>query len=122
MATSKLSPLFVPRFKIPGGVTAAKGFKAAWMDCEPKERNPYLAPVTCDVDATATDEVSVFSGYDMASDEPGTEQTWGGVIISKLPPFLSYTSPPSSEMVGGVIISKCNLFAKSANLYGHLGM
>ncbi|KAJ6688522.1 hypothetical protein OIU74_017099 [Salix koriyanagi] len=48
-----------------------------------KGEKPDLAPVTCDVDATD------------AGDESGTGQAWGGAIISKLPPFLSFTGSPS---------------------------
>ncbi|KAG6753343.1 hypothetical protein POTOM_043403 [Populus tomentosa] len=52
------APIFLPEGpwqQIPGGVTAAKGFKAAGMygGLRAKGEKPDLALVTCDVDATA---------------------------------------------------------------------
>ncbi|XP_058003100.1 arginine biosynthesis bifunctional protein ArgJ, chloroplastic isoform X2 [Hevea brasiliensis] len=52
------APIFIPEGpwkEIPGGVTAAKGFKAAGMygGLRAKGEKPDLALVTCDVDATA---------------------------------------------------------------------
>lgn len=46
--------------QVPGGVTAAKGFKAAGMygGLRAKGQKPDLALVTCDVDAIAAGELS----------------------------------------------------------------
>lgn len=46
--------------QVPGGVTAAKGFKAAGMygGLRAKGEKPDLALVTCDVDAIAAGELS----------------------------------------------------------------
>ena len=51
---------YVINVQIPGGVTAAEGFKAAGMygGLRAKGEKPDLALVTCDVDATSAGQLA----------------------------------------------------------------